>query len=87
MCGKSRGEVSLHSTRDGSELRILYRHTLGSSIVSVVIAESSRLVITADRSSQIKAVKTNLAEQSQGDTEVVVDKYFGLSVRKLMVNR
>jgi hypothetical protein len=51
-CGKDDGAVTLYSTQDGTEIRVLYNHAQRIAINFLVFSPSSNLIASADASSR-----------------------------------
>jgi WD40 repeat protein len=53
LCGKDDGSVSLYSTTDGKQIKVLYKHPDGASILSLFVDAKSQLVGSSAASGQI----------------------------------
>ncbi|RFU79588.1 nacht and wd domain-containing [Trichoderma arundinaceum] len=96
VAGTRRGDVSLFSTTDGAEIGTLIKHARGVSIVGVAIGEESNLVVSADESGRVLVGELakplrNIAAQPRGQklpaTRIVLDRRFGASVVRMLINR
>ncbi|KAH6611490.1 hypothetical protein Trco_001510 [Trichoderma cornu-damae] len=96
VAGKRRGNVSLFSAVDGTELGTLYRHSRGVSVVGVALGERGNLVVSADDSGRVLVCELatplrDIATQLQGGKQpaagVVLDRRFGGgAVVRLLIN-
>ncbi|KFA52959.1 hypothetical protein S40293_09406 [Stachybotrys chartarum IBT 40293] len=97
LAGKSDGDVAVFSSTDGLEIGIAYTHGHGASIVTVVIAESKGIVVSADQSGRVVvAVLRDDYQQASVETSVgtkpmlariIAQRQLGRAVSRLLVNQ
>lgn len=91
--GNTNGQVILFSPDDGSELGTAYSHTRGASISLVSLAESGRIVASADDSGRIIVAELSHAlHTTAGEAppqipapKIILDEKFGRVVSQLLI--
>ncbi|KAM0477479.1 hypothetical protein ACHAPX_005792 [Trichoderma viride] len=93
--GNRRGEVSLFSVADGTEIGTLYHHARGVSVTKVALGESRNLIVSADESGRVlisePAILLREATalgpgQKMPTTRTILDRRFGGAVVRLLLN-
>jgi hypothetical protein len=92
IAGNGNGDVVLFSTAEAEEIRTLYQHGRGASIVSLALVESQNRVISADDGAQILVVDFEVplarvaATPGLIEPSIVLDQRFNSSVVRLLTN-
>ncbi|KAI9172632.1 Vegetative incompatibility protein [Paramyrothecium foliicola] len=96
LAGKSDGSISAFSLNDGTEIGVSHRHNRGISVNRLIIAEKSRLVVSADISGRIIIARITLKNLETAPSKtfptterlatVIHDQSFKAAVVGLMVN-
>lgn len=93
--GNQRGEVSLFSVADGTEIGTLYHHARGVSVTKVALGESRNLIVSADESGRVliseppillREATTLVPGQKMPTTRIILDRRFGGAVVRLLLN-
>lgn len=93
--GNQRGEVSLFSVPDGTEIGTLYHHARGVSVTKVALGESRNLIVSADESGRVlvseppillREATTLVPGQKMPTTRTILDRRFGGAVVRLLLN-
>lgn len=93
--GNQRGEVSLFSVADGSEIGVLYHHARGVSVTKVAVGESQNLIVSADESGRVlisepptllREASTLVSGQKLPTNRTILDRRFGGAVVRLLLN-
>ncbi|KAK7975915.1 Transcription initiation factor TFIID subunit 2 [Apiospora arundinis] len=86
VCGKSNGEVSIWCTADGNELKIIYSHSCGASVVAAAVADKYGIVATADESGRVLVVQMKSTTPYWQDAHILVDRRVGCAISNMMVS-
>lgn len=93
--GNQRGEVSLFSVVDGTEIGTLYRHARGVSVTKIALGESRNLIVSADESGRVLISEPSISlreatklvpGQKMPAARTVLDRRFGGAVVRLLLN-
>lgn len=95
FAGNQRGEVSLFSVAEGTEIGTLYRHARGVSVTKVALGERENLIVSADESGRVlisepsillREATTLVPGQKMPAARTIVDRRFGGAVVRLLLN-
>ena len=93
VAGRDNGDVVLFSADTGKEVGVLYQHSRGASIVSVVLCDSTKLALSADDSGRVIGAdistpqySTVAAEPTLAPTCIVLDRRFNGAIVSLLPN-
>ncbi|KAK1244024.1 hypothetical protein MKX08_002162 [Trichoderma sp. CBMAI-0020] len=93
--GNQRGEVSLFSVADGTQIGMLYRHARGVSVTKVALGKSRSLIVSVDESGRVlvselpiilREATTLVPGQKMPTTRTILDRRFGGAVVRLLLN-
>ena len=86
FCGKLDGSVCLYNAKTGKQLGILFRHTIGVSIVSLFFDAQSCILCSADSSSRAMAHKLVRDRIGWTAASKLFDHRTGLAVDQILSN-
>ncbi|KAM0258711.1 hypothetical protein ACHAQJ_003720 [Trichoderma viride] len=95
IAGNQRGELSLFSTADGTQVGTLYRHARGVSVTRVALGEKRNLVVSADDAGRVlvgelamplRDITTELQGRKVSAARIVLDRRFGGAIVRLLIN-
>ena len=86
LAGKEDGSVWLYDAKTGQQIQLLYRHTVGVSIVSLFYDTQSNLLTSADSSSRTMTHKLDRKPSGWSATAKLLDHRTGVAVDQLLGN-
>lgn len=86
FCGKEDGSVALYEVKTGLQSTVLFWHTRGVSIISLIFATESQLICSVDSSSRVMIHKIAKSQRSWTAVDTVLDYRAGVAIDDLIVN-
>ncbi|KFZ16946.1 hypothetical protein V501_01985 [Pseudogymnoascus sp. VKM F-4519 (FW-2642)] len=86
LCGKSDGSVSLYSTKDGKQLKVLYKNPDGASILSLYVDATSQIISSSAASGQIMAHKLTRVRDEWQVSGAQFDLKTGFAIEQILNN-
>jgi hypothetical protein len=86
FCGKLDGSVCLYETKNGQQVRVLFRHTKGVSIVSLFFDAQSGILSSVDSSSRTVAHKLVCDRNGWSASKTLLDHRVGVAVDQILGN-
>ncbi|KAA6412809.1 MAG: hypothetical protein FRX48_03801 [Lasallia pustulata] len=87
FCGKENGSVCLYETKSGRQIKELFSHADGVSIVSLFFDDESQILSSADSSSRVMTHKLTHQQNGWEAAEAVFNYRTGVAVDQLLSNR
>lgn len=84
LCGKDDGSVSLHSTKDGKQLKRLYKHPDGAPILSLFIDAKSQTIGSSAASGRIMTHKLTRVRDDWQVSSAQFDSKSGSSIEQIL---
>ncbi|KFY92871.1 hypothetical protein V500_04002 [Pseudogymnoascus sp. VKM F-4518 (FW-2643)] len=86
LCGKSDGSVSLYSTKDGKQLKVLYKHPDGASILSLFVDATSQILGSSAVSGRIMTHKLTRVRNEWQVSGAQFDSKPGFAIEQILNN-
>ncbi|OBT62656.1 hypothetical protein VE03_07482 [Pseudogymnoascus sp. 23342-1-I1] len=86
LCGKSDGSVSLYSTKDGKQLKVLYKHPDGASILALFVDAKSPIVGSSAASGRIMTHKLTKVRNEWQVSKAQFDLKPGFAIEQILNN-
>ncbi|OBT89163.1 hypothetical protein VE02_01632 [Pseudogymnoascus sp. 03VT05] len=86
LCGKSDGSVSLYSTTDGKELKVLYKHPDGASILALFVDAASQILGSSAASGRIMTHKLTRVRNEWQVSGSQFDSKPGFAIEQILNN-
>lgn len=86
LCGKSDGSVSLYSTKDGKQLKVLYKHPDGASILSLFVDGTSQILGSSAVSGRIMTHKLTRVRNEWQVGGAQFDSKPGFAIEQILNN-
>ncbi|OBT59061.1 hypothetical protein VE04_00973 [Pseudogymnoascus sp. 24MN13] len=86
LCGKSDGSVSLYSTKDGKEIKVLYKHPDRASILSLFVDATSQILCSSAASGRIMTHKLIRVRNEWQVSRAQFDLKPGFAIEQILNN-
>lgn len=86
VCGKDDGSVSLYSTKDGKQLKLLYKHPDGTPILSLFVDARSQTIGSSAASGRIMTHKLSYIRNEWRISSALFDANHGFAIEQILNN-
>jgi WD40 repeat protein len=86
LCGKSDGSVPLYSTKDGKQLKVLYKHPDGASILALFADATSQILGSSSTSGRIMSHKLTRVRNEWQVRRALFDLKPGFAIEQILNN-